>query len=150
MDQKELISFAAIGIDRMIAELETKRAEIRRTQDAPVIKRKRGRPPEGLLAAVNGAPVRSGWDNMTPEERSAEMKRRQAVTKAKAQVDARKKGARIRWERATPGEREKWLKGMQAGMRKKRREKQSQQAVERAKRAVERNQQPVVKIEATA
>src|SRR5262249_43491241 len=104
--------------------------------------RRMRRPAKALLAAANGKAVKSNWP-ADPAERSAEMKRRQAVARAN-----KKKSAQIRWKKSTPQQRAKWLKAMQAGARKKKRREQA----DNARRAVEqhRRQLPVVKVEATA
>jgi hypothetical protein len=64
-----------------------------------------------------------GWDNTTPEERSIEMKRRQAVARAKRKKNA----AQTRWERMSQRQQKAFLAKMQAGLRAKNAAKQQEQ-----------------------
>jgi hypothetical protein len=71
------------------------------------------------LAALQGAPALaakaetrgSSWKSLTPEERSAEMKRRRAVAGSR-------KGAAKRWAKMTKKQREEWKAKIQDGRKR--------------------------------
>lgn len=65
--------------------------------------------------AKKSAGAQSGWAGMTPEERSIEMKRRQAVARAKG---GRGTAAATRWAKATQKQKAEWKAKMQAGRRR--------------------------------
>jgi hypothetical protein len=46
--------------------------------------------------------IRAYWDNMTQEERSAEIRRRKAVSGRKAKTSARRTGPGVYWDKMTP------------------------------------------------
>ena len=56
-----------------------------------------------------------GWSGMTPEERSAEMRRRQELARIKRKKEEAPNSARTRWRQSTKAERDRWKKAMAAG-----------------------------------
>lgn len=69
-----------------------------------------------------GTSARSGWPD-DPEERKREMRRRQAVARAKTGVLAQSAAGAKTWKRKTKKEREEWKRKMQAGRKKQARAK---------------------------
>ena len=90
-------------IDHMRARL----AELQGGEAAP---RKVGRPKK----TVNSPAAKSGWPD-DPEERSREMKRRQAVAREKRAAAAKGASAKRRWAKMTVKQRREHLAKMQAG-----------------------------------
>lgn len=99
--------------------------------------------------AIRGKRLSYGWPE-DPEERSAEMKRRQAVARSKKQSQ----GAKNRWARMTKKQRDEWYRKITAGRAKaKRAAKKIAKAAPTVKTVKEDRRSPeanVAKLEQTA
>ena len=107
------------AVELMQGQINEMKARLAALQDgAAEPARKVGRPRKGTTAGVT---VASGWP-ADPEERKAEMRRRQAVAKKKAQSKARSERARKiaqrRWKNMTAEQRAEWQRKIEAGQRK--------------------------------
>jgi hypothetical protein len=109
-------------VELMQKQLDEMRDHLAALQNGGAPKRL-GRPPKSAVAADSvRAARRSGasgaWANLTAEQRSEEMKRRQAVGRANAKQADRKNGAATRWANLTKKARAEMLVKMQAGRRR--------------------------------
>ena len=119
------------ALELMQHQLDDFRAELARLQGGEAPRAKIGRP----KGSANKA--KSGWENMTAEERSAEMKRRQAVAKANKATHPRDPNhpghdewvANLRkiqlkhWNKQSPAQKEARIAAMEAGKKKARQAK---------------------------
>lgn len=88
-------------------------------------RKKRGRPAKELLLpevkVTRREAGKSGWPD-DPEERSREMKRRQAVARAKLVAEAthekQSSGAKKRWNNMSPAQKQAWMRNMQRGKKR--------------------------------
>lgn len=114
------IDLVQAEIDRLRLRLEAAQQALAAGGQLALAPARRGRPAKALATAreaVNRA-AGSSWANLSPAERSVEMKRRMAVAREKRKHDAISSGAKGRWARMGKKQRAEWLGKMQAGRRR--------------------------------
>lgn len=120
------IDLAQAEIDRLRLRLEAAQQALDRMAGGQLAipPGRRGRPPKPRAALAVADPASrsvaagSSWANLSPAERSMEMKRRMAVAREKRKHDAISSGAKSRWARMSKKQRAEWLGKMQAGRRR--------------------------------
>jgi hypothetical protein len=101
------------GLQLAIDELQALLNELR----GVMAERQAAEPPQ---PQTKRHPAKSGWDHMTPAERSAEMVRRRAVAKANKTSARRSASRKALWDKQSPAQRKQWLAALQAGRTKAR------------------------------
>lgn len=110
MGMAALIPGMQYMIDQMQAQLDELRTRLAAMQEGnaaslkPLNQKRRGRPPKDEKFERRSKAAAAVWAKMTPEQRSAEMKRRQAKGAAK-QKGRSSHGVAAYWAKMTPAQR---------------------------------------------